>query len=58
MFGKKLARKKHDYYIQKVRKEGKTLDRVRGGKFSNKYYAMRLSKKLRRDGFAAKIIVE
>jgi len=56
--GRKLARKKHDYYIQKVRKNGKIIYRVRGGKFSNKYYAMRLLKKLRRDGFVAKIIIE
>ena len=53
-----LARKKYDAYIQKT-KDGKiTLYRVRAGKFSNKSYATRLQKRLRRDGFSAKIIVE
>lgn len=56
--GKRLRRKKYDYYIQKIKKDGEILYRVRGGKFSNKYYAMRLFRKLRRDRFHVKIIEE
>ncbi|NQU95914.1 MAG: tetratricopeptide repeat protein [Candidatus Omnitrophica bacterium] len=55
---RRLARKKYDSYIQKIKKGRVTLYRVRAGKFSNKYYATRLQRKLRRDGFSAKIIVE
>jgi tetratricopeptide (TPR) repeat protein len=55
---KRLTRKKYDSYIQKVRKDGRVLYRVRGGKFSNKAYAKRLLRRLRKDGFPAKIIVE
>jgi len=55
---RRLSRKKFDSYIQKVRKRGKNLYRVRGGKFSNKTYATRLKNKLRRSGFSAKIIEE
>jgi len=55
---KRLSRKRYDSYIQKIRKSGSVLYRVRGGKFSNEHYAKRLKKKLKRDGFPAKIIVE
>lgn len=55
---RKLARKKYDSYIQKVRKNGSVLYRVRGGKFSNRSYAIRLLRKLKKHGFAAKIIEE
>lgn len=55
---KDLRRKKFDYYIQKVTKDGYTLYRVRAGKFSNKYYAERLVRSLRRNRFQAKIIEE
>ena len=44
--------------IQKIKKGRTTLYRVRAGKFSTKYYARRLQRRLRRDGFSAKIIVE
>ena len=56
--GKKLSKKGYDCYIQKITKDGDILYRVRGGKFSNKYYAMRLLKKLKKDRFSAKIIIE
>ena len=55
---RRLARKKYDSYIQKTKKGRVTLYRVRAGKFSNKYYATRLQRRLRRSGFSAKIIVE
>jgi len=55
---RRLSRKKYDSYIQKIKSGGKTLYRVRGGKFSNKDYAMKLQRKLRRDGFQVKIIEE
>ena len=55
---RRLARKKYDAYVQKTKKGRVTLYRVRAGKFSNKSYATRLQRRLRRDGFSAKIIVE
>ena len=55
---RKLRRKKYDYYIQKITKDGNVLYRVRCGKFSNKSYAMRLKRRLRRDRFYPKIIEE
>ena len=55
---RRLARKKYDSYIQKVRIGGDVLYRVRGGKFSNAHYATRLERRLRRDGFQVKIIEE
>jgi tetratricopeptide (TPR) repeat protein len=55
---RRLSRKKYDSYIQKIRKNGRVLYRVRGGKFSNQHYAKRLLKRLKRDGFPAKIILE
>jgi len=55
---KRLSRKGYDSYIQRVKKDGKTMYRVRGGKFSNKDYAQRLVRKLKRSRFSAKIIVE
>jgi len=55
---RKLSRKKYDSYIQKVRKKGAVLYRVRGGKFSNGYYARRLMRNLKKDGFLAKIVME
>ena len=55
---RRLRRKKYDSYIQKAKKDGNILYKVRGGKFSNKYYAMRLLRKLKKSGFSAKIIVE
>ncbi len=56
---KKLTRKKYDSYIQKIKSENSgVLYRVRAGKFSNKSYAMRLYRKLRRDKFSVKVIVE
>jgi tetratricopeptide (TPR) repeat protein len=54
----RLRRKKYDSYIQKTRKDGRTLYKVRGGKFSNKSYALRLLRRLRKSGFLAKVIVE
>lgn len=55
---RQLARKKYDSYIQKIKKGRVALYRVRAGKFSNESYATRLQRRLRRDGFSAKIIVE
>lgn len=55
---RKLQQKGYDSYIQKVKRNRDVLYRVRGGKFSNKSYAMRLLKRLRRSRFHAKIIVE
>ena len=55
---RRLSRKKYDSYIQKIKKGRSVLYRVRGGKFSNKNYAMRLYRRLRRSGFAVKVIVE
>jgi tetratricopeptide (TPR) repeat protein len=55
---KGLSRKGYESYIQKVERNGETLYRVRAGKFSNKYYASRLQRKLKRDRFSAKIIIE
>ena len=55
---KKLAKKKYDSYIKKTKAGGSVLYKVRGGKFSNKYYATRLLRRLKRHGFPAKIIVE
>ncbi|MCQ9207399.1 MAG: SPOR domain-containing protein [Omnitrophica bacterium] len=55
---RRLARKKYDSYIQKVRIDGDVLYRVRAGKFSNGRYATRLLRNLRKDGFSAKIIEE
>ena len=55
---RRLRRKKYDSYIQKARKDGNTLYKVRGGKFSNKYYATRLLRRLKKSGFSAKVIVE
>ncbi len=53
-----LTRKKYDSYILKTKRDGEILYKVRGGKFSNKNYAERLARKLKRDGFHAKIIEE
>lgn len=55
---RRLARKKYDSYIQKVRIDRDVLYRVRAGKFSNGHYATRLLRNLRKDGFSAKIIEE
>jgi len=55
---RQLSRKKYDSYIQKINQSGRILYRVRGGKFSNKSYALRLGRRLRRDGFSVKIIEE
>ena len=55
---KKLTRKKYDSYIQKIKKDGHVIYRVRGGKFSNKAYAYSLVRKLKKSGFQAKIIEE
>jgi len=55
---RRLSRKGFDSYIQKIRKDRKAFYRVRGGKFSNKDYAVRLVRKLRRNRFSAKIIME
>ncbi|MBL7157634.1 MAG: tetratricopeptide repeat protein [Candidatus Omnitrophica bacterium] len=55
---RKLKRKRYDSYIQKIKRDGDILYRVRGGKFSNEGYAARLLKKLKKDGFQAKIIEE
>ncbi len=55
---RRLRRKKYDSYIQKAKKDGNVLYKVRGGKFSNKYYATRLLRRLKKSGFSAKIIVE
>jgi len=44
--------------VQKIKKDGRTYYRVRGGKFSNEYYAKRLVRRLRKNRFSAKIIVE
>jgi len=54
---RRLARKKYEYYIQKAKVRGRTYYRVRGGKFSNQYYANRLVRKLKKDGFPAKTIL-
>lgn len=55
---KKLSRKKYDSYIQKTGRDGSVLYRVRGGKFSNKHYARKLLRSLKKHGFPAEIIVE
>ena len=55
---KKLSGKKYDAYIQKTKRDGKALYKIKGGKFSNESYASRLVRKLKRDGFHAKITVE
>ncbi|UCD55733.1 MAG: tetratricopeptide repeat protein [Candidatus Omnitrophota bacterium] len=55
---RRLRRKRYDSYIQKAKKDGNVLYKVRGGKFSNKYYAMRLLRRLKKSGFSAKVIVE
>ncbi|MFH1380916.1 MAG: SPOR domain-containing protein [Candidatus Omnitrophota bacterium] len=55
---RKLSKKRYDAYIQKTKKDGKVIYKVRGGKFSNESYAARLIRKLRRDRFQAKLIAE
>ena len=55
---RRLAKKKYDSYIQKAGKNGDALYRVRAGKFSNGYYATRILRDLRKDGFSAQIIEE
>lgn len=55
---RKLAKRKYDSYILKARSGSGVLYKVRGGKFSNKYYATRLLRRLKKHGFPAKIIVE
>ena len=52
------ARKGYESYIQKAKKDGETIYKVRAGKFSNKDYAYNIVRKLKRDKFSVKIIVE
>jgi tetratricopeptide (TPR) repeat protein len=55
---RRLARKHYKTYIQKIRQNGSRLYRILGGKFSTRLNAVRLCKKLKKSGFAAKIIEE
>ena len=52
------AKKGYESYIQKSKSGGETIYKVRAGKFSNKDYAYNIVRKLKRDKFSVKIIVE